>query len=163
LTVVWRIATDTPDYVSEDLAGLGAKKTGGRWNRAGAAVVYCADCPALACLETLAHAATGGLPLNRYLIGIEVPAAVWKKREKYDAGSAPAGWDARPAGKISLDFGDRWIADRRSLVLELPSVVAAEHRVLLLNPEHPEMKKARIVSKRLWSYDPRFEPLFGNR
>jgi hypothetical protein len=32
---VWRIATDTPDFVADDLTGTGARLTGGRWNRPG--------------------------------------------------------------------------------------------------------------------------------
>lgn len=72
---VWRIATDTPDFVADDLAGTGARLTGGRWNRPGQPVLYCAASPALACLETLVHLGTGSLPMNRYLVAIDIPDA----------------------------------------------------------------------------------------
>ena len=35
---VWRIATDTPSYTTDDLHRLGAKTTGGRRDRAGSPV-----------------------------------------------------------------------------------------------------------------------------
>ena len=52
---LWRIASDTPDYTADDTTGAGAKKTGGRWNRKGIALIYTAESRALACLETLVH------------------------------------------------------------------------------------------------------------
>src|SRR4051794_4873417 len=60
---VWRIGTDTPAFDADDLSGAGAKATGGRWNAAGAGVVYASQTRALACLETVVHLNAGGLPL----------------------------------------------------------------------------------------------------
>ncbi|HVS77374.1 MAG TPA: RES family NAD+ phosphorylase, partial [Steroidobacteraceae bacterium] len=66
---IWRIAPDTPDYVSDDLLGKGAERTGGRWNRKGTPMLYCSSTIALACLETLVHLSGGDpVPLNRYLV-----------------------------------------------------------------------------------------------
>ena len=75
--VVWRIATDTPTFTADDLAGTGAKLTGGRWNRPGTALLYCAENIALASLETFVHLNSSALPLNRYLVRIEIPDATW--------------------------------------------------------------------------------------
>ena len=80
---VWRIAVDAPDYGSDDLSGKGAEKTGGRWNRKGTPVIYASGSIALSFLETLVHlAGPQPLPLNRYLVKIDIPAAVWKARKK---------------------------------------------------------------------------------
>ena len=81
---VWRIATDTPDYTADDLAGTGAKSSGGRWNRKGTAMVYTSGSAALACLETLVHLATNPLPLNRYLVRVEIPHAAFMARLRLD-------------------------------------------------------------------------------
>jgi RES domain-containing protein len=110
---VWRIATDTPDFVADDLTGAGARLTGGRWNRPGQPVLYCAASPALACLETLVHLGTGSLPMNRYLVAIDIPDAFWAARAVETLASLPVGWDAVPTGKVSLDFGDAWLSARR--------------------------------------------------
>jgi len=46
---VWRIATDTQQYVSTDLTGEGARISGGRWNSEGIPLIYCAFPSAFYC------------------------------------------------------------------------------------------------------------------
>lgn len=152
---IWRIATETPSYAADDLTGVGAKVTGGRWNRPGLPVLYCASSPALACLETLVHLPSGGLPLNRYLVEIEIPDDLWAKREGYQVKDLPVGWDALPAARESLDFGDAWLSSRKAAVLMLPSVVSPEDAVILINPAHPDAAKIKAFKRRKWLYDPR--------
>ena len=77
---VWRIATDTPRYLADDLSGAGAETTGGRWNEPGVPMVYASASRALSCLETIVHLGAGGLPLNRYLVKVTIPADVWSVR-----------------------------------------------------------------------------------
>src|SRR5574340_1549396 len=95
----WRIGTDTPDYTAEDIGGIGAKTTGGRWNRKGTALVYTAGTRALACLETVVHLSSGDLPLNRYLVRVDIPDDVWATRQTLTDKTAPVGWDAMSAGR----------------------------------------------------------------
>ena len=155
---VWRIGTDTPDYVADDLSGAGAKGTGGRWNRPGLPVLYCADTPSLACLETLVHLGTSGLPLNRYLVAIDVPDPVWRVREIQSQVTLPMGWEACPAGKVSLDFGDTWLKSNRTALIIVPSVIVPEDGVVLINPVHPEASGISASKIRKWSYDPTYIP-----
>ena len=82
---VWRIATDAPDYTADDLSGEGASRSGGRWNRVGTPVLYASGSIALACLETVVHLRADDLPLNRYLVQIDIPDAVWKAASHLDA------------------------------------------------------------------------------
>ncbi len=153
--VVWRIATDTPDYTADDLTGSGAKITGGRWNRPGNALLYCAENIALACLETFVHVKSAGLPLNRYLVRIEIPDPVWKAAVQVTAENATTGWDAIPTGKISLDAGDAWVSQGISAVLLVPSVIIPEERNILINPLHADAKSITASKVRKWLYDPR--------
>jgi RES domain-containing protein len=152
---VWRIATDTPDYVADDLTGTGARITGGRWNRPGQPVIYCASSPSLACLETLVHLGTGSLPMNRYLVAIDIPDAVRDAGRTETPSSLPVGWDATPAGKVSLDVGDAWLSARLSAVLVLPSSIVPEDPIILVNPRHPDSASLTAVKLRRWLYDPR--------
>jgi RES domain-containing protein len=152
----WRIATDTPDYTADDLTGTGAKLSGGRWNRAGTAMVYCSANIALACLETFVHLKSlGGLPLNRYLVRIEIPDSVWDKGVKLTAETAPVGWDAEPTGKVSLDEGDKWAGANRSAIMMVPSVIVPDEHNVLLNPLHPDARKITAQKIRKWVYDSR--------
>lgn len=153
--LVWRIATDTRDYEADDISGSGASLTGGRWNEVGLPVVYGAENRALACLETIVHLNAGGLPLNRYLVEIAIPDALWDAAEIVPPDRLDVGWDALPAARPSIRFGSEWIRSRRSALLRVPSVIVPEEIVVLLNPEHPQHAHVRARKIRKWVYDPR--------
>ena len=156
MKLLWRIAPDTPDYVAHDLTGKGAEITGGRWNRKGLPVVYAASTASLAALETIVHFAAGGLPLNRFLVRIDLPEDLWDARRRASAASLEVGWNAVPPGKVSLDFGDAWLKDATApLVLEVPSVIVPEESNVLLNARHPHMARVKATKLRLWQYDGR--------
>lgn len=151
---VWRIATGTPDYTADDLSGAGAKKSGGRWNRAGMAIVYASGSAALACLETLVHLGAHPLPLNRYLVRIDIPDEVFAQRLDLEALAPEAkrvGWDAQPPGRVSLALGADWLTSAASAVLEVPSVILPEEPNFLLNPAHPDA--ARIIATKIRRFD----------
>ena len=107
---LWRIAAETRDYAATDLSGAGAARHPGRWNDYGEPVVYCAPTIAMAVLETAAHIDDGGLPLNRYLVEIDVAETLWARHEDTRAATLPSTWGAIPAGQASVRFGSRWLA-----------------------------------------------------
>lgn len=151
----WRIATDTPSYEADDLTGAGAKATGGRWNSPGLPVVYTSRTRALACLETVVHLGAGGLPLNRYLVRLDIPDAVWADAREETPASLPVGWDAEPAGRASIAFGSAWIRSGSSALLIVPSVIVPEELNVLINPRHPDSAQISAAKVRRWLYDPR--------
>jgi RES domain-containing protein len=150
----WRIASDTRDYEADDMSGAGARKTGGRWNEVGLPMVYAASSRALACLETIVHLNAGGLPLNRYLVEIAIPDAVWAAAE-IAVLEAIVGWDAEPAGRASIAFGTQWAKSQRSALLVVPSVIVPEENNLLINPAHAGAEQVIARKLRKWLYDPR--------
>lgn len=151
--ILWRIAADTRAYRADDLSGAGAAKSPGRWNDAGQHVLYAAPTIAMAVLETAAHIDDAGLPLNRYLVEITVPDAVWAAREMLDITRLDATWAAIPAGRGSVRPGAEWLRSGRSALLAVPSVIVPEETAVLINPQHPDAAglKARIV--RLFEYN----------
>jgi RES domain-containing protein len=149
----WRIATDTPGYTADDLTGAGAKLSGGRWNRPGNAMLYCASNISLAVLETFIHLKAGGLPLNRYLVEFTIPEALWTAARSLPA--PPVGWDAIPTGKVSLDEGDAWLKARDSALMIVPSAIVPEECNVLINPLHPDASRIGARKTRKWVYDPR--------
>jgi len=153
--LVWRIATDARSYAADDMTGTGAKITGGRWNDIGLSLVYTASTRALACLETIVHLNAGGLPFNRHLVEVEIPDDLWSSAEVADAASLSIGWDAEPAGNVSVDFGSAWIAAGRSAVLRTPSVIVPEEENILINPAHPDSARISARKVRRWLDDPR--------
>lgn len=157
VVVLFRIATDTPDYDAADLTGQGARTSGGRWNRPGTPMVYASSTRALACLETIVHlAGSEPLPLNRYLVELIVPSDLWAVRTMFEAPAA-VGWDALPAGHVSIDWGSAWVQRRDAVLAEVPSVAVPEEHNVLVNPTHPDARRLRAVKVRRWLYDGRLD------
>lgn len=155
MPVFWRIATDTPIYSSDDLSGKGAESTGGLWNRKGIPLTYASQSIALACLETMVHlSGMSSLPLNRYLIKVEATDEAWNARTSFDA-TTNVGWDALPAGLVSIDWGTEWATSVSSLIAVVPSVIVPEECNVLLNPAHPDVSSLRATKVRKWTYDNR--------
>ena len=153
MITVWRIATEGASHPADDLSGDGACRHGGRWNRSGTSVLYCTGSVALACLETLAHVRKGKPPANKYLVRLDIPDDLWQNASRYPADTIPIGWDAVPPGKTSHDFGEQWIAEGRSAILVVPSVIAPEESNILINPYHVDWTRLRSRKIRKWVYD----------
>jgi RES domain-containing protein len=152
---VWRIASDTPAFGSDNLSGKGAESTGGRWNKKGTPLIYAAGSIALACLETVVHlGGSSPLPLNRYVVEIAVPSDAWDARVIFDAAET-IGWDALPEGRTSIEWGTNWASSLRSLLAQVPSVVVPEELNILINPRHPAASKLMATKLRRWTYDTR--------
>lgn len=156
--ILWRIATETRKYSALDLSGAGAAISPGRWNSDTQPVLYTAQSVSLAVLETAAHVNGGGLPLNRFLIRIEVHDDVWRHREEIDVAALSPTWCAIPAGQGSVNVGSQWLASRRSPILLAPSVIVPEERVALINPLHPMIKGLSASIERAFEYDRLFRP-----
>lgn len=153
MATLYRIAAETREYRADDLSGAGAKATGGRWNSPGTAVVYCSTSIALACLETVVHFKASSLPLNRYLVAIDVSGEVWARRAVVDA--PPVGWDAAPAGMTSIELGNEWVTQGKTALLLVPSVIVPEEYNVLLNPKHADTAGIAANKLRRWTYDAR--------
>jgi RES domain-containing protein len=120
--------------------------------------VYASTSRALACLETVVHLGGRTLPLNRYLVEIIIPADEWEARTIFDPHSN-IGWDAEPAGMVSLDWGTAWASARSTLLAEVPSVVVPEELNVLINPLHSAAPTVRARKVRRWTYDARLTPI----
>jgi len=153
--IAWRIATDAPHYPADDLSGTGASSRGGRWNERGVAMVYASESRSLACLETLVHLDDGGLPLNRYLVTIDIPDPVWRAARRETPATLPVGWDAEPASITSTTLGTAWAQSGTSAILRVPSVIVPEEENILINPAHPQASQISAAKVRRWLYDPR--------
>lgn len=156
MAIAWRISVEAKSYHCDDMTGAGAKDTGGRWNEKGTALVYASPNIALAALETLVHVGTRSLPLNRYLIRIDIPDEVF---DVATVNAAPlVGWDAQPAGLTSIEVGESWVRSGASALLRVPSVIIPEELNILINPAHPDAKRCKATKLRRFVYDERLRP-----
>ncbi|MEO8543112.1 MAG: RES family NAD+ phosphorylase [Betaproteobacteria bacterium] len=151
--ILWRIAAQTRKYAADDLSGAGAAKHPGRWNDDGQPVLYTAPTIAIAVLETAAHVDDAGLPLNRYLVQIDVPDPVWAARTVMDVSQLPVAWAAIPAGRASNQAGSEWLRGVSTAILQVPSVVVPEESAALINPMHPDARELSAKIIRLFEYN----------
>ena len=153
---LWRIATETRKYAACDLSGGGAAAHPGRWNDQGEPIVYAAPYLSLAVLETAAYVDSSGLPLNRFVVGIDVPDAVWAQVERLSPSDLPGGWDAVPSGMASVRVGTDWLRSQSSPILLVPSAIVPEEFVALINPMHPLASDIVATTERRFIYQTLF-------
>lgn len=153
--LLWRISKHTVQYHASDLSGGGAKRTGGRWNSQGTAVVYAASTIALATLEMRVHLGDNIAIRNAFLVRIHVPAAVWKLREVIAANDLDVTWLVEPPGSTTIGFGDAWLRKMSAPLLMIPSVIVPEEFNVLINPGHPSAPQITASVLRQYIHDPR--------
>ena len=135
----WRIVESR--YKNKAFSGDGARLFGGRWNSKGLAVVYTAGSMALASIEMVVN-----LPSPKLLEAfVRIPVYVEEERvESLPPDQYPRNWQHRPISPETKAIGDRWIKQRRTPVLKVPSVVVPEEFNFLINPAHPDFAKIEI-------------------
>lgn len=94
-----------------------------------------------------------GLPLNRFVVRIDVPSGIWRARETLAADDLEPAWQAIPAGQTSADIGSSWLRSRRSVMLLVPSVIVPEESAALINTGHPEAATLNATVWRPFDYD----------
>jgi RES domain-containing protein len=147
---LWRLCPEA--HSARPLDGEGARLYGGRWNPKGVQVVYLAEHLSLAVLEVVVHVDPEDAP-SHLAFGVDIPhdATI----EVVDPDSLTRSWrDPSPPPELQ-HFGARWAQQRRSLLLEVPSVVVPEERVFVLNPEHPQARRVRLRQGSRFELDPR--------
>lgn len=148
---VWRISKQA--YALSCLAGTGGLYASGRWHHQGRPIVYTASNAALAALEMLVHTDPMLAPADLRLIEIEVPDTA--SVEACDPTALADNWRQYPGPLELRDFGSKWLAEKRTLVLRVPSAVLDAEPNYLLNPAHPEIGHVRILADQAFSFDPR--------
>jgi RES domain-containing protein len=144
----------TQKEYAEDLSGNGARLFGGRWNSEGFFALYTSSSRSLALLETLAHTPAKMLDVRVYhLITLFVPDNI--SSEKISVENLLPGWNAPDTRPFTKKIGDRFLADKKNLLLGVPSVMMAEEINYLINPLHNDMKQVKLINKRRIYFDKR--------
>jgi RES domain-containing protein len=67
----------------------------------------------------------------------------------------PVDWRQLPAPLSTREVGTRWVAESRSAVLQVPSIVVDGEFNYLLNPRHADFARLEIGEPLGSSFDPR--------
>jgi RES domain-containing protein len=146
----WRIVQRK--YAQEAFSGEGSAKYGGRWNQKGTPLVYCSESRSLAQLEVLVRTQRAQ-DLDLYVL-IEARAPE-KLIETYRREDLPRDWNALPESTSTRELGTKWVNERRTAVLAVPSVVVPSELNFLINPDHPDFSKIEIGNSEPVGWDPR--------
>ena len=136
----------------DDLSGGGAALYGGRWNSKGNTILYCTEHISLAVLEIAVNynKATSPLIPNYHLLEIEAPDV---KQVILRLSDLKKDW--RDDIHYSQFIGDEFLKDNSHLILKVPSAVIPEEHNFLLNPQHKDFKKVKILRSKTYNFDDR--------
>ncbi|MFH0759938.1 MAG: RES family NAD+ phosphorylase [Bacteroidota bacterium] len=151
--IVYRLSKQ---HYAQDLSGLGARLSGGRWNSSGVALVYTSESRALCTAEIAVHTGLGLLPTDYRLVTIFLPDQAILS--EIDPEKLPPDWRSFPYPHFTRIIGDHFVKENRYLVLKVPSAVVPGDFNYLINPAHPEISQVRIVKTEPFGFDRR---LFG--
>jgi len=150
---LWRIVTGPHPIWS----GEGARRFGQRWNPPGLPAIYAGTNFAVCLLEVMVHANRKSPPSAARCVEALVPEDV--SRERFDP-AAHSGWDDLGNPAVARAFGKAWLAERRSAVLLVPSVVTGGRDTnAVVNPDHPDAARIVVGPEAPLRLDPR---LFGD-
>lgn len=126
-----------------DLSGMGAEKTGGRWNSKGLPVLYTANSRALAVLEVAVHVPFGIIPTNYFITAIDIPDNLNVDIIAID--SLHPNWRTIPPIKPTQYIGDAFLRNNASLILQVPSAIVPGDFNYLINPKHKDFNLAKVL------------------
>lgn len=145
--IVYRLSKSV---YANDLSGKGADLVGGRWNSRGNAVLYTSQSIALCVTEIAVHVPLGILPKDYDLIHIEIP-----DDNILEVKRLPKDWQTFPHADSTQKIGDKFLKDKKYLVLKVPSAAVQGEFNFLVNPRHPDFDKVKIKKKEKFSFDER--------
>ncbi|MDB5134906.1 MAG: hypothetical protein JWP37_1509 [Mucilaginibacter sp.] len=136
---------------ANDLSGAGARLYGGRWNSEGRAMIYLASSRSLAVLEALVHLPATNIPDEYCMVTIEVPDDFANGDEKL----LPINWRESSDLDILKRIGNTFLAEKKYLLLKVPSAIVNEEFNYLLNPSHEGIRKVKLKSILPFNFDSR--------
>ncbi|MGL4630392.1 MAG: RES family NAD+ phosphorylase [Leadbetterella sp.] len=135
------------------LSGKGAAIKGARWNSIGVEIIYTASNRSLAMAEVAVHLSLATLPNDYMMITIHIPDDVSLK--KINPKDLPLDWNTFPHPSTTQAIGDKFITENRYCVLQIPSAVTQGDYNFLINPNHIDFKKIKIIETEKFPFDKR--------
>jgi RES domain-containing protein len=144
---LWRISRH------RDLSGIGGLRVPGRWHERGSPIVYLAESPAGALLEACVHTSINDVPPAFTLLEVKFPDGV--RVVDLDIRELPRDWTEH--APLTRVLGSQWLKSGASALARVPSALIPATWNVLLNPLHPEAKRARILAAHEYPFDPRLK------
>lgn len=152
---VYRIEREK--YLVTTLQGVGAALTEGyRWNSLNTYLIYTAESRALATLEVSVHLDfSEDLPTDRFYVEIEIPDDI--EISELSIEQLPENWDSKPPILETQFIGDDFVSQKNAAVLKVPSAIVPPEFNYIINPNHPDSEKIKVISTQKLLFDNRFK------
>lgn len=138
---------------ADNLSGKGAALKGARWNSVGVEMIYTAANRSLAMAEVAVHFTLATLPDDYVMMAVFIPDNI--SIEKLTVRDLPADWNMFPHPTSTQLIGDKFVADNKYCVLQIPSAVTLGDFNFLINPNHAEFNRIKIVDTVNFPFDKR--------
>lgn len=136
---------------SKSLSGKGAAEKGARWNSNGIEMIYTAANRSLAMAEVAVHFTLATLPTDYLMMTIFVPDDIAIKKLKISELSSD--WNEFPHPISTQKIGDKFIRENKYCVFQVPSSVTKGDFNYLINPNHKEFTKIKIIRVEDFPFD----------
>ncbi len=132
----------------KDISGKGAYLYGGRWNSPGLAMVYAAENNVLAALEVAMRIPLESISSDYLMVPLEFPDSVSIYKPKL-----PADWNLSLETTRSIGAG--FLKKEKYLIMKVPSALVSDSYNFLINPNHSEITKIKVMEPRTILFDKR--------
>lgn len=135
------------------LSGVGAAKSGNRWNSRGTEIIYTSSSRALAMAEVAVHLSIAMMPSDYLMLEILINDS--RSILSIDPDDLEPNWNSFPHIRSTQLIGDQFITDHQYGVMKVPSAVVSGDHNYLINPKHSDFKKITIISQSDFKFDRR--------
>lgn len=143
----------TREKFAGSFSGKGSALKGARWNSVGVELIYTAANRSLAMAEVAVHFTLATIPGDYVMMTIFIPDDISLK--KINTKDLSEGWNSFPHLASTQKIGDSFVMERKYCVLQVPSAVTQGDYNLLINLQHEEFKKIKIVDVEKFPFDRR--------
>ena len=147
---IWRVCRAR--FAGEAFSGEGARRFGGRWNSRGVPMVYASSSLALAAIEMFIHLEPNQQPDDLVSIAAALPEG--EPARAHGTGPIASGMVGGRFEPLRA-IGDKWIREKSSLAIWVPSAALRTEWNVLVNPLHPAIAEIRVEEPQAFHFDAR--------
>jgi RES domain-containing protein len=103
--------------------------------------------------EVAVHLTLATMPSDFRMVTIEIPDDI--KMLQLETDDLPTNWKAFPHLQTSQTIGDQFVLDGTFCLLRIPSVVTKGDYNVLINPNHVDFQRIRILDSEPFPFDQR--------
>jgi RES domain-containing protein len=134
---------------------LFASGNAARWNPNDVYMIYTASSRSLACLENTVHRSQAGLSQLFSIMTIEIPDHI--TIEAIRLNDLPPYWADYNEMSFTQNIGEAWINGNESAILQVPSSIIDEEVNYLINPEHKDFRRIKLIKTQPFVFDKRLK------